>query len=155
MKWRETPTDDMGRNTNRWNGEKHRQIKWRATPTDEMESNTDRWNGEHPSPFHLLVLLSISSVGVPLHFIRRCCSPFHLSVLLSISSVGVSLHFICWCFSPFYLSVFLSISDSWNGEQHRQMKWRETLTDKMERNTDRWNGEKHRHLDTVSTFYRL
>jgi energy-converting hydrogenase Eha subunit E len=93
----------MERNTNRWNGEKHRQMKWRATPTDEMERNTS-------SPFHLSVFLSISSVGVSLHFICRCSSPFHLSVFLSISSVGVSLHFICWCFSPFHLSVFCSIS---------------------------------------------
>jgi hypothetical protein len=59
MKWRETPTEEMEKNTDRRNGEKHRhiklpetlidkigeqhrQIKWRATPTDEMERNTDR-----------------------------------------------------------------------------------------------------------------
>jgi hypothetical protein len=86
------------------------------------------------SPFHLSVFLSILSVGVSLHFICRCFSPFHLSVFLSISSVGVSLHFICQCFSAFHLSVLLSIS---NGEKHQQMKWRETPTDEMERNTDR------------------
>jgi hypothetical protein len=28
----------MERNTDRWNGEKHRQIKWRETPSDEMEN---------------------------------------------------------------------------------------------------------------------
>jgi deoxyinosine 3'endonuclease (endonuclease V) len=75
-------------------------MKWRETLTDEMESNTD---------YHLSVFLSISSVGVALHFICQCFSPFHLSVFLSISSVGVAL---------------------------RQMKWRETPTDEMERNTD-------------------
>jgi hypothetical protein len=31
-----------------------------------------------------------------------------MSVFLSISSVGVSLHFICLCFYPFHLSVLLS-----------------------------------------------
>jgi hypothetical protein len=63
-------------------------------------------------------------------------------VFLFISSVGVSLHFICWCFSP-----ILSIGKHQHiklpatpidkiGEKHRQMKWRETPTDEMERNTN-------------------
>jgi hypothetical protein len=30
-----------------------------------------------------------------------------------------------------------SNTDRGNGEKYRQMKWRETQTDKMERNTDR------------------
>jgi hypothetical protein len=59
MKWRETPTDEKERNTDRRNGEKHRhikmaatsidkigekhrQIKWRETPTHKTASNIDR-----------------------------------------------------------------------------------------------------------------
>jgi hypothetical protein len=33
---------EMQRNTDREDGEQHRQMKWRETPTDEMERNTDR-----------------------------------------------------------------------------------------------------------------
>jgi hypothetical protein len=87
------------------------------------------------------VFLSISSVGLSLHFIL---------VFLSISSVGVAGSFMCWCFSPFHLSVFFSYfiyRCCWQlklpatpidkiEEKHRQMKWRETPTDEMERNTD-------------------
>jgi hypothetical protein len=40
--WRKTPTEKMEINTNREDGEQHRQLKWRTTPTDEMERNTDR-----------------------------------------------------------------------------------------------------------------
>jgi hypothetical protein len=53
-------------------------------------------------------------------------------VFLSISSVGV--------FLLFYLSVLLAVlcfGVDKIGEKHRQMKWRETPTDEMERNTDR------------------
>jgi hypothetical protein len=32
----------MERNTDREDGEQHRQMKWRETPTDEMERNTDK-----------------------------------------------------------------------------------------------------------------
>jgi hypothetical protein len=47
-----------------------------------------------------LVFLSISSVGVSLHFICRCCSPSSLLVFLCISSVGVAGNFILQYFSP-------------------------------------------------------
>ena len=53
--------------------------------------------------FYVLVLLSISSVGIALHFICRCCSPFYLSVFLSISSVSVAGNFILQYFSPVHL----------------------------------------------------
>jgi hypothetical protein len=94
-------------------------MKWRETPTF--------------SSFHLLVFLSISSVGVFLLF--------YLSVLLAVLCVGVSLHFICRCFSPI-LSIgvagsFICWCLDKIGEKHRQIKWRETPTHKTASNTDR------------------
>jgi hypothetical protein len=59
MKWRETPTDEMESNTDRWNGEKYRQMKWRETPTDKME----RWTLSFSISLQVICLMSFTLIG--------------------------------------------------------------------------------------------
>jgi hypothetical protein len=103
------------------------------------------WKFQVASKIHFILAGLASNSCKASRNMKTLATQFYVSVFLFISSVGVSLHFICWCFSPilsigvagsFMCRCFSPFHDK-IGEKHRQIKWRETPTDEMERNTNR------------------